>query len=104
MPETSISPPAVPRSSKPVSEALLNEKVRLYLCYEASFASIVYLGIIADISSGIAASRHSSSALHLVSASALSSRYCYSNEERGLLSSVLGSALEEHTKSVIAVS
>jgi hypothetical protein len=27
MPETSISPPAVTRPSKPVSEALLNEKV-----------------------------------------------------------------------------
>ena len=27
MPETSITPPAVSRPSKPVSEALLNEKV-----------------------------------------------------------------------------
>jgi hypothetical protein len=36
MPETSISPPAVSRPSKPVSEALLNEKVRFYLPCEAA--------------------------------------------------------------------
>jgi hypothetical protein len=33
MPETSIAPPAVSRPSKPVSEALLNEKVSSYPAY-----------------------------------------------------------------------
>ncbi len=104
MPETSIPPPALPRSSKPVSEALLNEKVRLYLYHKAFFVSTFYPDGVANINSGITASRHFLSALHLASASALSSRYCYLNEEHGLLSSVLGSELEEHMRSVIAIS
>lgn len=103
MPETSISPPAVARPSKPVSEALLNEKVS-YTARALRTNSVLDERLLTMRYYSGTAAYHLSSSAHLsVSDSVSSSQYSFSNEERGLRSSVWDLVLDGHMRSAIAL-
>ena len=105
MPETSIPPPpVVTRPSRPVSETLLNEKVRLYRSPWAH--SKIYLAnakfmefVLTSCDSGTAASRLFSSARPSACPSASSSPSSSSSAARGLHSSAWALVPEGRTRS-----
>ena len=105
MPETSIPPPpVVTRPSRPVSETLLNEKVRLYSspCAPSRFclANAVFIEFVLTWhDSGTAASRLFSSARPSACPSVSSSPSSSSSVARGLLSSAWALVPEGHTRS-----